>query len=361
MSKIKNICIFGSYLPDYSRNKIIIDGLRKNGINVYQCQSGIGSAVKRYPELIKKFWKIRKEVQLIYVGFFGHLDMPLAWVLAKLTGMPLVFDMFYSMYDTYVYDRKSAEPHSIQAKSYALIDKLSGSLADIIITDTKAHASYFIKTFKINPSKFRRLFVGGDDTIFKIGRKKHNKTITVEFHGYFTRLHGAEYFVEAAKKLENESHLKFLLIGTTSNYVVPLERFHKLKPKNMTYIPELSPPQLSKTISDADISIGQLGITEKARSVITNKIFHGLACKTAVIVGDCPASHELLVDKETAIFVKMGNVNDLVEKIKLLAKDSLLRKKIAANGYRLYNIKLTNQKLGLELVKIFDSLVKTSE
>lgn len=358
MQKLTSVCFFGSYTQDYSRSNIIRDGLQKNGVSVIECHSSIKSALKRYPTLFKKYWHIKNRVDLIYVAFFGHLDMPLAWFLGKLTGKKVVFDMFYSMYDTYVFDRKSTTPGSLLAKSYAFIDKVAASLADMVITDTQAHANYFIKTFKLNPKKFRRLFVGGDDTIFKSTKKPKTRTITVEFHGYFTRLHGAEFFVEAAKLLENESYIKFLLIGVTSNYFLPIERYHKLKPKNMTYIPELTPIQLSKTIAEADITIGHIGITEKARSVITNKIFHALACKTAVIAGDCSASRELLQDHETALFVQMGDPEDLAKKIKLLAKDTNLRKKLIENGFSLFSDKLTNQKLGLELLRQFQSLMK---
>src|SRR3989344_6577531 len=99
-----NICFFGSYDPNYSRNSILINGLNQDDVKVFQCRSTYGSVFLRYPDLIRKYWKIRNEINVIYVAFVGQLNMPLAWILARLTGKKLVFDMFYSMYDTYVYD-----------------------------------------------------------------------------------------------------------------------------------------------------------------------------------------------------------------------------------------------------------------
>lgn len=359
------VCYFGSYNPDYSRNKILIDGLQKNGVSVLECRSTYGSFLKRYPELISKFLHIAKNIDVIVVGFVGHLDMPLAWLLARLTGKKVIFDMFYSMYDTYVYDRQSTRKGSLRAWIYFLIDKLAGTLADIVLTDTKAHGEYFIKTFNLNKKKFRRIFVGGDDTIFLQRRtrgirekrgKKRNKII-IEFHGMFTRLHGAEYFVEAAKLLERKKNLEFWLIGSTSNYFLPLTKYESLRPKTMKYFPQMSVRELANKIALADISIAHLGTTKKAKSVITNKMFQALFCQVALIAGDCTATRELLTDKKDCLFAKMGDVKDLAQKIQFLAKSSRLRKQLAVEGYRLAKERLTNKELGRNLLKIIDKLV----
>ncbi len=355
-----NICFFGSYISDYPRNKILINGLEKNGCTVLQCSSSEGSILRRYPQLIRQFWPLKREISIIYVAFFGHLDMPLAWLLARLTGKKVVFDMFYSMYDTYVFDRQSVTPRSLQAHFYFWIDKIVATLADIVITDTKTHGNYFIKTFGLKPQKFRRVFVGGDETIFRPVKKKSSAKalvnkgkIIIEFHGWFTRLHGAEYYVQAAKLLEKEKNLQFLLIGSTVNYPLPIELYHQLKPKSMRYYPEMSVDKLAQLVARSDISIGHIGITEKARSVITNKTFHALASRVAAIVGDSKANRELLANRKNALLVKMGNPEDLAANIKLLAKDKRLRKKIADNGYHLFKQKLTNKNLGHQLKEIF--------
>lgn len=358
------ICYFGSYNPDYSRNKILIDGLRKNGVKVFECQDSAGSLFKRYPTLSKKFWAIKNEVDTIIVGFVGHLDMPLAWLLARLTGKKVIFDMFYSMYDTYVYDRQSAKPGSLRAWTYFFTDKVAATLADSVITDTKTHADYFIKTFGLDKKKFHRIFVGGDDTIFrprrtrgireKRGKKRHK--IVIEFHGMFTRLHGAEYFVEAAKLLEREKNLEFWLIGSTNNYSLPIEKFKTLRPKTMKYFSDMPVDKLARKIAQADIGIAHIGTTEKAKSVITNKMFHALFCKVALIAGDCKATRELFVDGKTAFFVHMGDPDDLVKKIKLLVKNTRLRNRIRDRGYRLATAKLTNQKLGKSLLTLINKI-----
>lgn len=346
-----NFCFFGSYDPTYSRNKILADGLIKNNAKVFHCRSTRGSFVGRYVDLAKQYIKIWKKIDVIFVAFVGQLDMPLAWILARLTRKKIILDMFYSMYNTYVFDRKSTTPYSLRAKSYYMIDKLALILADSIITDTKTHAQYYQRTFGIH-KKINRIFVGGDDTIFSKKKKVKNKKITIEFHGMFTRLHGAEYFVRAAKKMEKHENIQFLLIGDKNSFLLPHTEYIRLRPKTMQRIKKIRTNRLAQYVVDSDISIGHLGTTEKAKSVITNKTFHALACETAAIVGDCPANRELLTDNKNAVFVKMGSVDGLVEKITLLVRNKKLRTKIARNGYQLYQKTLTNKHLGKQLLQI---------
>lgn len=350
------VCFFGYPNEDYSRNKILIDGLKKNGVAVVSCTDKIGFAPIRYWRLVHKFWSLRHQVDAIFVQFPGHLNMPIAWLIGKLYGKPVVFDVFISLYETYIFDRQVASPYSLTAKFYWWVDKLSCLLADSLTLDTNAHINYFVKTFGLPRKKFHRIPVGGDDTVFRPLKAKSYKLkakVIVEFHGMFTRIHGAEVFVQVAKKLEDNPHLQFWLIGDSPNYRLPIELYKKLKPKTMTYWPRLSVKKLAQKVAQADISVGHLGPTKKAHILLTNKMFHALASKVALIAGDNPASRELLKNKKNSLFVRMYDENDLQEKIMFLAKNAQLRKSLAAEGYKLHRQRFSNLKLGKILKNIF--------
>lgn len=346
------ICFFGSYDPTYPRNKILIDGLEKNGVSVVHCRSMSGSILVRYPELIRKFLSAKDQTELIYVAFVGQLNVPLAWVLGKLFGKKVVFDMFYSMYDTYIFDRQSAKPGSFRAFTYWLIDKVAVTLADIVITDTQAHADYFVRLLQVDPNKFKKIFVGGDETIFKTQTIAKRRKIRVIFHGMFTRLHGAEYFVAAVKSLEKEKNLEFILVGSSQNYMLPISLYKSLKPKNLTYYPEMPVSKLATLLARCDISVGHLGNTIKAKSVITNKMFQALASRVAVIAGDCSANRELFTHQKNAWFVKMGDSYDLAKAILYLSKRPRLIDTLSKNGYDLFQKELTNSQIGQRLLQV---------
>lgn len=350
------ICFFGYPNESYSRNAILIDGLKKNHVQIISCTDKSGLFVTRYWKLFTKFLDLKNKTDIIFVQFPGQLNMPIAWVLGKLYKKPVIFDAFVSMYDTYVFDREIAKPESIKAKFYWWVDKLACTLADKITLDTHAHIRYFVKTFKLNRLKFFRLPVGGDDTLFK-PRHKHSalslkQKLVVEFHGMFTKIHGTEIFIKVAKSLENQKNLEFWLIGDNPGYRYPVELYRKLKPKNMKYWSSLPIKKLAQKVRQADISVGHLGPTQKSRMVLTNKMFHALSSRVALIAGNSPASREFLVHRQTAYFVKLYDENSLKHAILKLAKNHHLRFQIARSGYKLHQSQFTNKKLGLELLQV---------
>ncbi len=349
-----NICFFGYPNQNYSRNSVLIKGLRANKAKISLCTDKTGLFLTRYIKLFKKFQKIASKVDVIFVMFPGHLNMPVAWVLGKIFKKPVVFDCFISLYDTYVFDRQAFPKDSLKAKFYWHLDKLSCQLADKALLDTQSHINFFVRTFKLPRHKFEYIPVGADDSDFKPIKKTKtkNQKIIIEFHGMFTKLHGAEHFVRAAKALEKHKNLEFWLIGSSTNYLFPLKLVEKLKPKNLKHWPRLTVKQLAKKTAQSHISVGHLGPTQKARMVITNKMYHALASRVALIAGNNLATREFLTNKKDCIYVKMNDQKDLVDKIKLLVQQPKLRQKIAQNGYKLHQSQFSNKILGKKLLQI---------
>lgn len=346
-----NICYFGSFDPQFTRNKVNIKGLKKNNLKVIQCSSSKGWFIFRYLQLVSKFLHLASKIDVIIVGVLGHYDVPLAWILGKIFSKPVVFDAFISLYDTYVFDRQAFTKNSLQAKIYWWIDKISCSLSDIVLLDTREHINYFVREFKLDKRKFKVLPVGADDTVFKPKPKSSSKVI-VEFHGMFTRLHGAEYFVQAAKKLENHPRLEFWLIGDSLNYRKPINLYRSLKPKNMKYFKKLSPGQLAKKVASAHITVGHLGSTQKASRVISFKTIQGLACRNAVIALNSPATRQYLVNHHNSILIKSGNSQQLTKAILFLSKHNTFRKKIALRGHQLFRKHFINYQIGQRLISL---------
>ena len=101
-----NICYFGTFDPTYTRNRINITGLQQQGITIVECRTEEKSR-KKYWQLIKKHRVVRKQYEVMVVGFAGHAIMPLAWLLCKLYRKKLILDLFVSEYDSVILDRKA--------------------------------------------------------------------------------------------------------------------------------------------------------------------------------------------------------------------------------------------------------------
>lgn len=156
------IIYFGDFDPNYARNKVIIDGLRLNGVKVVLCNDR-SKGWWKYSRLAWRYWHLPHHDLVI----IGHSDNRWMTLLAQLVSRKkIIWDGFYSIYDSWVFDRKLVRHNSMKAQYYWLMDWLNCKLADAVITDTQQHINYFATTFKANPLKFSRVFVGTDDVVF---------------------------------------------------------------------------------------------------------------------------------------------------------------------------------------------------
>jgi len=351
------VCYFGSYNPKYSRNRIIIDGLKQNGVNVFECQDD-SPIWSRYFKLLWEYLHLEKH-NVIIVGAQGHTSVLLAWLLAKIFRRKLVFDPFISLYDTAIFDRREVDKSSLKAKYYYYLDKWSCALADIIIVDTWEHLKYFHEEFGIKKEKFRRVFVSADDEAFyPIEAGKEDDKFKVLFYGTYIPLHGIEYIVKAAKLLENNEDIEFEILGSGQTYKDIMNLSKSLKIKNISFKNYWVDKDPQRYIGKADICLGIFGNTPKAKRGIPNKAFQAIAMKKALITGDSPAAREVFLNGENAILCEMANPKAIAEAIILLKEDKKLRKRIAENGYRLFKEKFTPQAIGKEVKIIVEEVMK---
>ena len=353
------VCYFGIYNKNYARNKIIIAGLRENGINVIECNSKKPSLLK-YFNLIGQYWKIKNKFDIIIVGFPGQIVMILAKLFCR---KKIIFDAFTSIYDSYVCDRKLISHKSLKAKYYYFLDWLSCRLADKVLLDTETHIDYFVKTFKIRKAKFICLYVGSTPEIFypkKIAQKKDK--FIVHFHASGIPLQGIEYVLDAAKELENVIKTCFNIIGGIQMVSAVQKRLALHDYKNVNFIASVSISELAQYINQADISLGIFGNSQKTKRVVPNKVFEALACKKPVITAKTAAVQEIFKDKEHLLFCRLADGKDLAQKILKLKKDVNFRNQIARNGYKLFIDRFIPKEIVKPLVRIIkkDNLTKTN-
>ncbi|MBI1998718.1 MAG: glycosyltransferase [Parcubacteria group bacterium] len=346
------ICYFGIYDHLYARNRILIDGLRQNDVEVIECQSRAHGFVK-YFDLVKKHQKIKDSYDVIVVGFPGYQAMILAWFLTK---KPIIFDCFTSLYDSMVSDRREVGPRSIRAFYFWFLDGLSMWLADKVLFDTQAHIVYASATFGIKKEKFRRIWIGAQTDIFcPRGEQKKENKFSLLFFGTFIPLQGIEYIIGATKRLENEP-IRFTIIGNGQMKKKIVYLSGKLNVKNITFIDAVPQKELPHRIAEADICLGIFGNTAKTQRVIPNKVYECLAMKKPVITADTPATRELLRD-EDVFFVKAADSTSLALGILRLKNDSNAMESIAQNGYDTFIKNATPKILGRELKRIAEEIL----
>lgn len=325
--KLKSVLYFGSYDGNYSRNRIIKKGLIANGFNVVDNQAS-GRLPIRYFKLAIRFFKCQNKISAIIVGFPGHYDVLLAFILGKLFGKKVFYDIFASTYETYVMDRELIKKNSLRAKFFYFIDWVSIKIADYVIVDTIAHGKFYSQFYGSNLQKQIVVYIGSDTDYF-YPRKAREET-DVLFYGSYQPLQGVDMIIKAASKLPK---VKFKLIGEGQTRRSAESQAKSLKLKNVEFADWFPMEKLAEEISKAKICLGIFGTTQKASVVIPNKVYDYLASAKPVITSKTDASKELFKNGENAILIPAGNYSTLAIAINNLTRDSKKRQELSAIGY----------------------------
>lgn len=348
--RIMKVLYFGAYNPLYSRNAVLIKGLYKGGVNVFECNSR-GAGLGKYLSLFLKHWKLRNSYDVMVVGFPGQEVMFLA---RFLTRKPIVFDAFTSHYGGYILDRKYFSKTGFRAWYYRFMDTWSCRLADVVLLDTQAHIDFFIKEFGLARDKFRRIWVGADTDIFYPVPETAHDNFTVHFHGHFIPLQGVEYIIKTAGILREEN-IQFRVIGEGQEYGRIRKLAESMSLKNIIWSGNIPYQELRAQMAMTDVCLGIFGDTPKTQLVIPNKVYEALAMKKAVITADTPAVRELL-GEDGALLVKTADPEALAKGIMKLKEDIGLRKKIAEGGHRLFITQASTEIIGQQLIQIIKEL-----
>lgn len=373
MSRMK-ICYFGSYERDYSRNVINRVGLCANGAYVMECHVAkpnlrveskfsvmmfmvalpFSIFLRNIMLFLKGVWYFTcYRYDILVVGCFGHLEIPIAKVIAKVTRRPLVFDPLVSLHDTFVTDRKIFRESSILARLLLLFERLLYRLPDLIILDTLAHADFFACNFAIPKEKMRVVYIGADDETYKAVKNKQprNEALQVMYYGNYIPLHGVEFIIEAANICRENKNINFTLIGNGQTFKKIAARAQKLNLSNVCFLERMPKKKLAQFVQNADIILGAFQESSKTLRTVQNKTYEGLALGKAVITADTPAVRELFKNGKNIYLCKPASAKALSEAILDLYKNKELREHIAIEGHEFFKNFLTPQAVGLQMLQ----------
>ncbi len=366
------VCYFGTYRQEYSRNQILIEGLRQSGVEVIECHEplwrGIEDRVqiasggwirpgfwwrvaKVYVRLLRRYYTI-KDYEILIVGYPGQYDIFLARWLSWLKGKPLVWDVLNSMYLISV-ERGIAQRHALTAGVIRFLERVACQMPERLILDSPAFVAWFQKSYKLGPDKFWLVPIGADDRVFQqarqemdIDRPPENDSFLVLYYGTYIPNHGVDIIVEAARLLKTERtiHFEFIGDGPEKRKVVDLANGYDLP--NVKFIDWLDKSDLALKVSACDICLGTFGDTLQAKLTNNNKIYEGFAMMKAVISGDSPALPEGLIHGENLYLCKRGDPQALAGAIITLKNNPELRKSLGQKGFSIFHDRFDQKQIG---------------
>lgn len=312
------ILLWGTYDTGKPRIRILRDGLRGvPGIELQEIHASVWEGIEdksqvkglarragilgrwllSYPALV---WRLLRAPRpdVLLVSYPGLVDVFVALAIARARRIPIAWDVFLSLYDTICEDRRLVAPTSLAGKLLKATENTAMRAADVIFMDTQAHARRIERLFGLADGRCGSVWVGAETEHFPSSPhvpRTADGPMRVLFYGQFIPLHGVDIIIEAARLLRNEP-VEWQVIG--QGQVAPRIRAMLAEdplPK-LQWLEWVEYRQLKQFIAQADLCLGIFGTSEKAASVIPNKVFQIVAAGRPVATRDSAAIRELLPD-----------------------------------------------------------------
>jgi glycosyltransferase involved in cell wall biosynthesis len=325
------IVLWGTYDVGKPRIRILREGLRAQGVEITEIHKdvwgdiGDKSAVRgarawlrrgmrllgAYPLLVWRYLRAPAH-DLVLVSYPGQLDVLVLRAFAWVRRKRIAYDWFISAFDTVVEDRRLLGRRNPLAWMLWTGEWLASRTADIAFMDTAAHARRMERLFRLSPNSVGCVWVGAEQAFFQ--RSLHQPSeeyLQVLFYGQFIPLHGIGTIIEAARMLR-DAPIRWTLVGRGQEAPRiramlaedPLPALHWVE-----WVPY---DQLGEWIKRADVCLGIFGTSDKAASVIPNKVFQIVASGRPLVTRDSPAIRELLTDSPPCIhLVSAGDARAL--------------------------------------------------
>ena len=357
MKRNIRVCYLAGREANYSRTRTMIAALRLAGFDVVTCLPK-KKGFSHYPKIILDFLRKKKDCDLVVVGFYGQLLLPIVRLFSR---KPILFDLYITTFGTMIDDRQVARADSLGGKLSWLLDKISMTLAKTIMIETRSHIKGYAKTFRIPESKFRQVFLALDPTIVR--PKSSNRAsgkFRVHFHGEYAPFHGVKFILKAADLLRHEG-VEFQIIGKGITWEEDMRLARELNLKNCRFIDRVPYDKLADYMSAAQVCLGIFGDNPRTMRVLTNKVIESLAVGCPLITAKNNSVQELVKDGESAILIKRADPEAIASAIRRLRDDSKLRNRIGRAGYEVFLKNCTLSVFSNRLKGIVTEIVKTTQ
>ena len=314
----------GDYERDYNRTRILHRGLEELGCRVVEVRYDRRRG-RVAPEVLQA---AARGVDVVFLPSFTHADV--RFTKRHLPHLPLVFDPLISRYLTKVHDYRQVHPWSPRAWKNRRKDRVALRAADLVVTDTDAHARYFAEEYDLPMDQFRTLHIGAETDLFvppgelkfalqqdrneplsnhlnkrsdsqsKLRRTTSNH-VHIGFYGAFAPLQGVPLIVRAAHLLRHRTDLAWEIIGSGFDYERSRQLARELNVPNLEWRDWLPFDELPAAIRRFDIALGIFGDGRKTELVIPNKLYHYAACGRAIITADTPAVREVFAHEQNVL------------------------------------------------------------
>jgi len=355
------VAFLGAFDPGYPRTRVLSEGLAALGAEA-RLLPVASAPLAREAGMIAAWVGRSGGADALVVPSFGHRDVPLAKLLARASGVPLLFDPLVSRWDTQVKDLGRVRNGSLASARLRASDGLAMRLADLVLCDTWEHGELFATEFGVPRAKLARVPVGADRAAFEVGARARGdrpgpeggvRPLHAVYIGGFLPLHGVDTVIAAAALLEarhGSAFARFTLVGGGMTAHRADRDAAALGLRNVRRVARVPYARALETLGEGDVALGIFGTTEKAARVVPHKVYQALAAGVPVITRRSPAMKELFPEAPMEL-VPAGDPEALAAALEALARDPVRRAALGRAGREAVLQRASPERVGAALLE----------
>ena len=281
--------------PSYPRNRRLREHLRAEG-----CDVTVLEASRRGPRAVRLLRDLAALVRasathdVVVLSELRLAHAPYVGLVGRLTRSTVVVDGFVGLHETEVGDWGRVAPRSLRARLYRLQDDLAVRAAHVYLVDTEVRARRVAADPAARRTRVVSLPVGAPDWAVPVPPRPPRGVLEVLWYGNYIPLHGLHLVIEALALTRGRRALHLTLVGDGGTRAATERAVRRLGVGDLcTFRGPVPETQLAALLAASHVSLGIFGSSEKARTVIANKVWQGLASGRVVVTAESPALTEI--------------------------------------------------------------------
>ena len=241
------------------------------------------------------------------------------------------------------------------------LEKFLYSHADRIIVNSPG----FIEHIQSKGGKDIRLIPNGADAAaFNVPAKEARAQYpqwTGKFVVLYTGAHGMSndlgIVLQAAKRLENEKDIHFVLLGDGKEKANLIQKAHEMDLKNLEFHDPMPKSQMPAVIAAADSCLAILKPIEMYKTTYPNKVFDYMAAGKPIILAIDGVIRDVVEKADCGIFCQPGDPQKMVEAILMLYNNKKAAEQKGRNGQLYLSRHFDRRKIAQDFFEIIRETV----
>jgi len=305
-----------------------------------------------------------KQVDLVWGTSPPIFQAVTAWLLARLKGIPILFEV-RDLWPAFAV-QVGVLRHPVLIRASEWLERFLYRRADVMVINSPG----FLQHVQARGARRVQVLPNGSDTqMFQPGsggaeiRRQHG--LEAKFVALYAGAHGIsndlEIVLQAACECRDHQDLVFALVGDGKEKVRLMETAQQLGLQNILFLPPVPKRGMPALLDAADVCIGILKAVPLYATVYPNKIFDYMAAEKPVILAMEGVIREVVEKAEAGIPVPVGDSHALAEAVLRLKSEPDLARQMGKHGRRYVIEHFDRPQLADRLLRVMENLVSQNK